>query len=295
MKIEVNCDLCNSKENIKIYDTKDILLNIDNEVFTLVRCTSCKHVYLSPRPDSEDLMKYYPKNYIPYKPKKTNSLFISRIKKIRRNIYNFFSFTSEHDNSTKTVLDFGCGSGENILSLNRKYPFWNIYGFDASEYATEQARSRGIKIYSPDEQPNLKFDLVILNSVIEHVDSPSQTIQNLSKRIKKGGSVRIKTPNFNSFARMLFRNKWHALDSPRHLHLFTIESLENLLGKNNFNIDKITFKRGSTVEVKSICNLFRIKKRRIWMLFGKILDPLMYLIGKAGFASTIIVSATKIK
>ena len=240
-------------------------------------------------------MKYYPKNYVPYKQKKSNHLLVSKIKKILGSIRNLSSFSSNYDNSPKTVLDFGCGSGENILRLNRKYPSWNIYGFDLSQYATEQARRSGIKIYPYGEESDLKFDLVILNSVIEHLDSPSQTIQNLSRGIKKGGSIRIKTPNFNSLARLLFRNKWHALDSPRHLHLFTLETLKTILIDNNFDVEEITFKRGSTVEIKSICNLLHIKKRTIWLLIGKFLDPFMYLVGKAGFASTIIVTAVKIK
>ena len=33
MKIEVNYDLCNGKDNIKIHQTKDILLNDDEEIF----------------------------------------------------------------------------------------------------------------------------------------------------------------------------------------------------------------------------------------------------------------------
>ena len=295
MKIKVNCDLCSGKDSKEIYKTKDILLNISNETFSLVRCLACCHVYLSPRPDSEDLKKYYPKSYLPYKQKKANSIFMIIIKRIYWRLNNFFNFFSKNDSSVKTVLDFGCGSGENILRLAQKFPSWEIYGYDASDYASFQAKERGIKIYSSIIEPNLMFDSIILNSVIEHVDSPTETIKMLSEKLKKGGTIEIKTPNFNSLSRVIFRNKWHALDSPRHLHLFTLKTLESLLEGFNFIIEKKTFKRGSTVEIKSLCNLFLIKKRRVWLLAGKLLDPFMFIIGKLGFASTIIITAKKIK
>ena len=61
----INCPICNSVSSGKITYLKD-RLNISKERFSLLKC-NCDFVYLNPRPDKNDIAKYYENiNYNPH-------------------------------------------------------------------------------------------------------------------------------------------------------------------------------------------------------------------------------------
>ncbi len=70
----------------------------------------------------------------------------------------------------KTVLDFGCGTGELLNELVMKFPNINFIGYDPA-------------IPGKDELPAGKFDLVINTDVLEHV--PEYEIPALLEKISK--------------------------------------------------------------------------------------------------------------
>ncbi len=100
----ISCVLCGKDETKKIADGYDRYVGVDKTLFDLVKCTSCGLVYINPQPTPQELAKYYPLNYPP---------FIKKEGAINK---------TSHDTSIKTVLDFGCGSGLNLLSIREKYP-----------------------------------------------------------------------------------------------------------------------------------------------------------------------------
>ena len=68
----INCPICNSTSSGKVTYLKD-RLNISNETFSLLKC-NCGFVYLNPRPDKNDIAKYYENiNYNPHG--KTNFIY----------------------------------------------------------------------------------------------------------------------------------------------------------------------------------------------------------------------------
>ena len=100
----------------------------------------------------------------------------------------------------------------------------------------------------------------------------------------------IKTPNFNSFSRKIFGRYWHNLDIPRHLHIFSDKNLEKLLIENNFKKKKIIYSRNSGVEIKSLYNLFKVKKNNsIHKYLVNLFNPLTFLLSIFKLSSTITI------
>ena len=77
--------------------------------------------------------------------------------------------------------------------------------------------------------------------MIEHLDNPSLCLSLIRKKLKKEGELLIGTPNISSPSAHIFGSYWYNLDSPRHLFLFSPQTLGKLLNKYNFVIQKIEF------------------------------------------------------
>jgi SAM-dependent methyltransferase len=129
------------------------------------------------------------------------------------------------------LLDVGCGSGE-WLSL-MKNQGWRVEGVDFDANAVRVARERGLDVHcgSLDEQrfPDDTFNAVTLNHVIEHIPDPLGTLTECARILKPGGRLILFTPNVSSLSHRVFKQHWRGLEPPRHLHLFSPQSMISLL------------------------------------------------------------------
>jgi SAM-dependent methyltransferase len=82
--------------------------------------------------------------------------------------------------------------------------------------------------------PSEHFDAVTLSHVIEHVPDPVGTLVECARLLKKGGKLVIATPNNASLGHRLFGRNWRGLEPPRHLHIFSPQSLRRTLGMAGF-------------------------------------------------------------
>jgi 2-polyprenyl-3-methyl-5-hydroxy-6-metoxy-1,4-benzoquinol methylase len=134
------------------------------------------------------------------------------------------------------LLDVGCGSGE-WLTFMRGLG-WRVEGVDFDARAVEAAKRRGLSVnYGALEQQNFKsnsFDAVTLNHVIEHVPDPIQTLTECARVLNDDGKLVISTPNTASLGHRVFKQHWRGLEPPRHLHIFSMESLTRLLQRVGF-------------------------------------------------------------
>jgi len=144
---------------------------------------------------------------------------------------SFFRFVSEGK-----LLDIGCGSGD-WLSYMAKLG-WNVSGVDFDPKAVSAARQQGLNVHLGSvEAQNFaanSFDAILLNQVIEHVPDPITTLKECARILKRGGKLLLYTPNSSSIWRRLFKKNWRGLEPPRHLHIFSINSIQGLFEKAGF-------------------------------------------------------------
>jgi 2-polyprenyl-3-methyl-5-hydroxy-6-metoxy-1,4-benzoquinol methylase len=133
-------------------------------------------------------------------------------------------------------LEIGCGSGA-ILKLMNELG-WNAEGMETDPAAVTNARSRGLNVRQQDiltaDLPPNYYDAAAMNHVVEHLEKPEETLRAILRTLKPGGRLVITTPNAGSFGHALFGAKWYALEPPRHLLLFDVRNLKNLLLKSGF-------------------------------------------------------------
>jgi SAM-dependent methyltransferase len=79
-----------------------------------------------------------------------------------------------------------------------------------------------------------QFDAIIINHVIEHVFDVVALSAECFRLLKVGGRVVIVTPNGESLGHQKFQKDWRGLEPPRHIHIFSANSLNTLLLKAGF-------------------------------------------------------------
>jgi hypothetical protein len=89
-------------------------------------------------------------------------------------------------------------------------------------------------------EPKLRFNLITLWHVLEHIPNPVEELQRLSDILTDDGILFISVPNFGGWTSMLAKSKWFHLDAPRHIHHFTPGSLRLLLEKSGIKIVSLT-------------------------------------------------------
>lgn len=134
------------------------------------------------------------------------------------------------------LLDVGCGSGRWLMEMRERG--WTVEGVDFDENAVKLARQNGLKVEcgSLEQQnyPDVYFDAVTLNHVIEHVPDPVRTLSECARVLKPEGKLVLFTPNNTSLSHRLFKEYWRGLEPPRHLHIFSMKSLWRALDLAGF-------------------------------------------------------------
>jgi SAM-dependent methyltransferase len=139
------------------------------------------------------------------------------------------------------VLDIGCGNGQRLLELQHR-GCTTLFGVEPTEAAAVQARlhtKADIRacLLEQADLPKGYFKLIIMNQVLEHVPSPSETLRHLRSLLRQDGQLYLTVPNYGSLEARLLGSCWAGLQAPAHLHHFTPRPLRRLIEQAGFRID----------------------------------------------------------
>lgn len=209
------------------------------------RCRSCGFLSIYPLPDSatieahyaqafkdgnyglgQEYMKYYLKVYKDY------------VKKLEDRLYSYGL-----NLSGLKILDIGCFSGELLELLKEKGA--DVYGLELQEEGVKIANRKLLgRIFKADifsnNFPQMKFDIVILTGVIEHVVNPVKLLRRSAEVLNPGGILMLQTPDSTSFLSRILGRYWPPCAPVEHIHLFSKRSLEEALCEAGF--EHIKFK-----------------------------------------------------
>jgi 2-polyprenyl-3-methyl-5-hydroxy-6-metoxy-1,4-benzoquinol methylase len=254
-KVKINCELCSG----------DSTLFKTRKTFGYFKCKKCSFIFLSPNPSENDIKKLYNKSE--YVESKLESKHFKSIDKINTLTLN--------SSDVIKLLDIGCQNGDFLNELSKHNKF-ELYGIEASRDGVENAeKNKKLKVkvgYFDDKSyKNIKFDIINLGDVIEHLTEPRKMINNIYKILKPGGLLIISTPIYNcpyvflnNFISKIVKSyplAW--LTPPFHIKYFSTNNLDNLIIQDRFvKLEKFYSSSNFFYELAEtqIFNNFRKKK-----------------------------------
>lgn len=139
------------------------------------------------------------------------------------------------------LLEVGCGSGEMLQRL-RGFG-WDVLGQDVDPGAVAHGRKRGLEVRQGSleslDLPAASFDAIVMSHVLEHLYDPIGLLNECHRLLKPGGALSLVVPNAASLGLSLFKESWLHLDPPRHIHLFSAVSLNQVLKRTPFQVERI--------------------------------------------------------
>ena len=231
-----------------IHSNLEDLLFYAPGIWNILYCRKDKIAWLNPQPAEEDIPKLYenyPTHSSDFEPPTPNyslfNLLKSKLKKI------ILSLTFGYDDILKwlpkgKLLDVGCGNGQ-FLSVMRQNGY-SVYGVEPDHESAKIAKNKfGIpvvvgSIFDANFESSY-FDAITMNHVIEHLINPIEVLQKCKRLLKMGGRILIFTPNIESLGHRIFGNSWRGLEPPRHLYIFSKNSLSRIVERANFRIERI--------------------------------------------------------
>ena len=232
------CPVCKSNIISNHIICKDHM--ITDESFVITQCSSCTFLFTNPRPNSDNIAKYYQsEEYISHSNKASN--LINFVYKITRH----FTLTQKLKlintiSNKKSILDFGCGTGEFIYKCKKNG--WNINGLEPDTYARDKAISltkTNILANISDLKQLEQISLITLWHVLEHIPELNFTIEKLKSKLDKNGKFLIAVPNNESYDAKHYKEYWAAYDVPRHLYHFSMKTMKLFLKNHGLKIYKI--------------------------------------------------------
>ena len=136
-----------------------------------------------------------------------------------------------------SVLDVGCSTGV-MLSIFKRSGF-DIKGVEISKKAAQMCQNKGIDvIVGPFEKIKFgeKFDLIILNHTLEHLENPLQALEKAGRILKPKGYIMVDLPNFDSPVAKTLKSHWPHLLPDEHLWHFTPKAFTVLFKKMGYKI-----------------------------------------------------------
>jgi 2-polyprenyl-3-methyl-5-hydroxy-6-metoxy-1,4-benzoquinol methylase len=136
--------------------------------------------------------------------------------------------------NVRTILDIGCGAGDNARVIRVKRPTAEIVGITLSSDEAQIAREYLSNVHVADLDRsdlsflgNCNFDAVILSHVLEHLKDPVSVLRRVLAYLRPGGQVLIAVPNVVEYKCRLrflmgrFEYEDCGIMDRTHLHFFT--------------------------------------------------------------------------
>ena len=235
------CPVCSS-DNIKNHKVvKDH--SISQESFVIMKCANCNFQFTNPRPDQDNIGKFYEsEDYISHTNKGNNPINI--IYKLVRNYstQNKIKLIKKISKKDKAkILDYGTGTGFFLNAIKEKG--WKTVGVEPDQRARENAEKLiGQKIYADLKEIELldnKYDVITLWHVLEHIHDLNQVFSTLKSLLKEKGKIIIAVPNIDSLDNKIYKEDWAAYDVPRHLYHFNKETLSTFALKHGMKVKNV--------------------------------------------------------
>ena len=119
---------------------------------------------------------------------------------LRGRLYRkFFLYPSLRRLVKGRMMDIGCGDGEFMSKINQSI------GVDINPFCIQHIKAKGMEAYHYERYPlhfeEESFETLFCDNVIEHIDDPSNLIEEMYRLLQKNGRLIIGVPTYKGFHR----------------------------------------------------------------------------------------------
>lgn len=219
------------------------------------KCAGCRLVYLENPPSYEELEETFAweKTSQEVAQKKTESALRRGVRVIERykdrliKRDKLITLVKEYF-PAGPVIDVGCGGGEVMNRLDKKYtPFGIEVSKQLSQRAQKIAESRKGRVFCGNALLGLNtfekdfFSAAIMSAYFEHESAPRDVLQKILQILRPGAPLVIKVPNYGCINRVVTGGKWCGFRYPDHVNYWTPKTLKKILVDTGFEIVRFNF------------------------------------------------------
>jgi|SRR5208282_5613916 2-polyprenyl-3-methyl-5-hydroxy-6-metoxy-1,4-benzoquinol methylase len=220
----------------------------------ILRCKSCTLMWLSPRPEIDDLHSVYDASYF------QNAHFFDGT----THLYGYYDYFEERfmkqsayqgllrnikkylgsfERGKSRFLDIGCGLGY-LMDVAHDEGF-QVSGVEFNHVAAARLRSKYVfPVYSGDvlDFEDEPFDVITLMDVIEHFLDPMQSLAHIRNLVKPGGLLVLTTMDCDGIVSKLLGTRIEDFRRVReHVFFFTRRLMRDMLRKHGFDVMQIKY------------------------------------------------------
>mgnify|MGYP001384958613 CR=1 FL=1 len=236
--IKINCEICNSSENLNFNNVGRISVAGSYGLLPVVICKHCSYTYQNPRYTDKFYKDYYKLLYrqVAFGATEPEGSYLDLQKERGKRVLDYLR-DNKYLRQNSKILDHGCAAGNTMIAFEEEQ--FNICGIDPHQPSVEKGNKNGRNIFVAGGE-NMPFkekslDLIISLGSLEHVYNLEKSMSEISRVLSKNGIL---------FARWRSDRIWgspYEFYNHNHYRFFTIKTWELLLNKFNFRLINYTY------------------------------------------------------
>ncbi|MBR5422083.1 MAG: class I SAM-dependent methyltransferase [Lachnospiraceae bacterium] len=202
-----------------------------------VICKNCGLIRTSPFLDDGSNKRFYVEDY-PF-------IYRAEVKPSEEKFFQerstadiIVQFIRKHTNILQgDVLEIGCADGRNVIAFAEKG--YNVVGIDLSSAYVEFGRRRGLNLFCCDaseyKERGQKFDIIVLNHVLEHFTDLERELGTIKGLLKQEGRLYIGVPGVRALSFGAYHGDFLLMLQNAHVYNFTRDTLCRVMRKYGFD------------------------------------------------------------
>lgn len=237
-----SCQICGSEQHEVAFQ---------DGPYTVLRCSACGLVFVTPRLSGQALLDVYGDGYWKSDDPKARGYadYASEEQLYLKTYRRRMQLVSRWLRPGARILDVGCAAGYFLRVAQQRGH--DVYGVEMSPIADKAIEALGSErvcrgflsdaIAAHGHQPG-SFDMVTLWDVIEHVPEPQQLLAEIRPLLRPDGHLLLETQNVQSRMAQRLGPRWHHYKHDEHLYHFDPTTVRRLLADTGFEVDHVTSK-----------------------------------------------------